>query len=37
MSSNADTNERISEAEHAVMEVLWEKEDRCIRSVEDFV
>ena len=33
MSSNADTNERISEAEHAVMEVLWEKSPRTAAEV----
>lgn len=33
MSSNGEANERISEAEHAVMEVLWEKAPRTAAEV----
>jgi predicted transcriptional regulator len=33
VSSNGEANERISEAEHAVMEVLWEKAPRTAAEV----
>ncbi len=37
MASKSDNNERISEAEHAVMEVLWDKAPRTAAEVCDEV